>query len=290
MTVVPLIEPTGRAAARDVAERIVWYATFTINIFDSVNSDLSQDFFLAGHLWSIAVEEQFYLVWPVAILLFNRRALLFVCAGMIAGALAVRIVLEMSGHNVAAFVLMPSKMDALAVGALVALAVQEPMGLRTLRKWAPWTTAVALSVLAALFVALGDLTPPLDGWTRTIGLSALAMLFGSLLVYAIGAKAGDLSYNVLGSSLLTWFGKYSYALYLFHLPVATTLGWKYGDLIGDTSVYGSFFFTQIVFVLIAGAISAALAWLSWRLLEEPFLRAKSLFPYGSEASGQRLSM
>ncbi len=290
MAVVPLVEPTGKAAARDLAERIIWYATFTINIYDAVNIDLSQDFFLAGHLWSIAVEEQFYLVWPVVILLLSRRALLVACCSMIVGALVIRVALETTGHDVAAFSLMPSKMDALAVGALVAVAARDPNTMQTVRRWAPWVAAVALAVIVALFVALGNLTPPLDGWTQTVGLSAFAMLFGSLLVYVIGAKPGDPGYRALVSSSLTWLGKYSYALYLFHLPVATTLGWKYGGLIGDASVYGSFFFSQIVFVLTAGAISAVLAWLSWRLLEEPFLRAKTLFPYGSEASGQRLSM
>ena len=65
---------------------------------------------------------------------------------------------------------------------------------------------------------------------------------------------------------------------------------KLEGLIVDVSVYGSFLFGQIVFVLIAGAISFALAWLRWRLIEEQFLQAKALFPTGADASGQRLSM
>ncbi len=291
MVLVPFVAAAGREPTREVAQRILWYASFTINFVMAFETELHQDFGLAGHLWSIAVEEQFYLVWPFVVLLLGRRALLAACCSMIVGALVIRVALETSAANDAgAFLLMPSRMDALAVGALVAVFVHDPIAMRTMRRWAPWIAPAAIAVLAVLFVALGDLTPPLEGWTQTIGLSALAMLFGTVLVYVISSNKGNLAHRALVSTPLMWLGKYSYALYLFHVPTGTILAWKLQAPLRELSVYGSFLFGQIVFVLIAGAISLALAWLSWRLLEEPFLRAKTLFPYGSEASGQRLSM
>ena len=289
MAVVPLIDPAGEAPARELTERILWYATFAINIVATFGTGLSLDLLLGGHLWSIAVEEQFYLVWPVVVLLLNRRLLVVACCGMIVGALAIRIVLEASGESVGAYLLMPARMDGLAVGALVAVAARDPAALRMMRKYAPWTAA-ALTVLTVLFVVLGDLTPPRDSWTQTVGFSAVALLFGALLIYVIGAKTGDFGYGMLVSKPLTAMGKYSYAMYLVHVPILRILMWKEGGIVSDASVYGSFLFGQLGFILVAGTISFMLAWLSWRVLESPFLQAKTLFPYGSESSGQHLSM
>src|SRR5688572_21342309 len=75
--------------------------------------------------WSLAIEEQFYLVWPLVVALTSRRALLWTCVALMAGALTVRVWLVAVGaHWILPYVLPMCRIDALAAGALVALAVR----------------------------------------------------------------------------------------------------------------------------------------------------------------------
>ena len=77
--------------------------------------------------------------------------------------------------------------------------------------------------------------------------------------------------------------RYSYAAYLLHLPVGTLLARK-ADVIGDTpELFGSTLPAELIFAIVAAAITLSLAWLSWRLWESPFLKLKRRFPYGASA-------
>src|SRR5262249_1302664 len=83
-----------------------------------------------NHLWSLAVEEHFYLVWPLIVLMFDRRALMKIAAALIAGALVLRIALAMNHVTyIASYTLTPCRMDALAIGAFLALASRGPLAL-----------------------------------------------------------------------------------------------------------------------------------------------------------------
>jgi peptidoglycan/LPS O-acetylase OafA/YrhL len=98
-----------------------WYWTFTLNIKLALHpiDDLGQ--FGNGHLWSLMVEEQFYLVWPLLVLLLPRKLLLPALLCLVAGAPVFRyLILEGTWPRIAnglsAYVLMPARMDALAFG------------------------------------------------------------------------------------------------------------------------------------------------------------------------------
>jgi peptidoglycan/LPS O-acetylase OafA/YrhL len=291
MAVLPLLHAGGEDAAQALAERIFWYATFTINIFVSIDGELSADMQVAGQLWSIAVEEQFYLVWPFIVLLCGRRMLLTVCGAMIAGALISRLCFRMADmESGAAYLLTTSRMDGLAMGGLIAILVKDPGGLHVLRRIAPWAASAAVSLLVVLFVTQGDLSPPLGDWVEVLGITGFVVLFGALLVYLLGARNTEPAYKFIVQPWLRTLGKYSFAMYLLHSAVLRVVLWRWPTMTEDVSLYGSLLFGMVLLSIIAGTITFVLAWISWRVLEEPFLQAKSLFPYGSEASAQRLSM
>jgi peptidoglycan/LPS O-acetylase OafA/YrhL len=291
MAVLPLLQPEGDDVAQALAERIVWYATFTINILVSIDGTPSADMQVAGQFWSIAVEEQFYLVWPVIVLLCGRRLLLTVCGAMVIGALVSRLCFRLAEvENGAAFVFTTSRMDGLAIGSLIAVVAKEGTGLQTLRGAAPWVATAAAVLLGALFVTQGDLSPPLGDWVEVLGITGFVLLFGALLVFIVSARGTEFGYRLFVTPWLRTLGKYSFAMYLLHSAVLRVVVWRWPTMTEDVSLYGSLLFGTVVLSAIAGTITFALAWISWRVLEEPFLQAKSLFPYGSEASAQRLSM
>lgn len=278
------------AASRAIASALPWYGSYLTNIQEAIDPGLRADFLFAGHIWSLAVEEQFYLLWPAFVFLFNRRTLLWVCATGVVFALALRVSFELAELPPGlGYTLTPARMDALAIGAFIALAARSADGLSMprlsgegLRSYAPVVAAASGAVVVLLGV-LNDGFSPLDAWVRTAGFTALALLFGAGLVLSVGLPAASRPQRLLSHPLLRWLGRYSYAAYLIHLPVATLLARK-ADVIGDTpDLFGSTLPGELIFAVTAAAVTLSLAWLSWRLWESRFLKLKRRFPYGGSA-------
>src|SRR5579863_9160491 len=100
-----------------------WYWSYTSNVLIARHG-WPEGLWETGHLWSLAVEEQFYLVWPAIIAWTPRRRLPVLCVAIIVGAIAVRIALIHQGAALGAYVLTPARADTLAVGAALAIALR----------------------------------------------------------------------------------------------------------------------------------------------------------------------
>ena len=281
MLLLPLLGES--AAQRSLGAGLAWYGSYLSNVRDVFDPGLRADFLFASHLWSLAVEEQFYLVWPAFVFLFSRKTLLWICGVGALCALAVRVSFEMADASPGlGITLTPARMDTLAAGAFIALSARSAGDFRSLLRWAP--LAVAASGFAVVLVGVlnGGYTVS-DPWVRTAGLSGVAILFGAFLVLAIGQSPGSLAHGVLANPSLRWLGRYSYAAYLFHLPIATLLARK-ADFFGDTpTLFGTSLPGAAVFVVAAGSVSLAVAWLSWQVWESQFLKLKRYFPYAGHA-------
>jgi peptidoglycan/LPS O-acetylase OafA/YrhL len=220
--------------------------------------------------WSLAIEEQFYLAWPLVVAWVPRRRLAGLCAALAALSLLWRTgALLLGAGPVAVLVLTPGRLDGLAVGALVAVAARSPGGLARLRAWSGPAALGAAAVLAA--VAAGGGLDPLRPAMQTAGYSAFVVLAGALLVNTLAAPRGSALARTLERAPLVALGRYSYALYLFHLPVRAAIrdallarGWP-------LTVAGSYLPAQLAFYAVATAATLALAWASWHLLEKRFL-------------------
>lgn len=227
--------------------------------------------------WSLAIEEQFYLIWPAIVLWFDRRKLMGVCVGMVVASFALRLLLlSMDVHPITIRVITPTRMDGLAMGAWIALAAR---GREGLSPWVPGARIVAL--LAGLSVCGIFAVTKLDNMSSLVqgaGYLAVACFFASVLLLVLGLPPQRAVARILRHPVLTMFGRYSYALYLFHLPVRA--------VIRDTVYRPEQFFTigssqlpgQLCFYGIATAASLVLALLSWNLYEKHFLKLKERFP------------
>src|SRR5438445_1418758 len=132
LVVLPWLRP-GNPAVQSMTRDAVWYWTYLSNVRIAHNGG---DFGAIGHFWSLAIEEQFYLIWPVVVLALRRRQLQACCLACVIGALFVRVGLNVAGNETAAFVLTPARIDALAVGAYLALSARGPAGLNPTSRWA----------------------------------------------------------------------------------------------------------------------------------------------------------
>lgn len=225
-----------------------------------------------NHLWSLNIEEQFYLFWPLFVFGLGRRRLLWLCGGLIVGCLGLRVVLFLQDVPwVSIYIMTITRMDDLAVGAGIACLLRGPKGLAFMVPVARGVGSVcALYVIHQMVTTGGFL---LRGeWTTTLGFSVASLGFGSALIGVLSARSDGMVTRVLTSRVLTIFGKYSYALYVVHLPIVIFLMVPNGRnaLWSGTAVY-------LWHVALTIGLSFAVALVSWQVLEAPFLRLKGRF-------------
>jgi peptidoglycan/LPS O-acetylase OafA/YrhL len=237
-----------------------------------------------GHFWSLAVEEQFYLAWPLLVWVLPRRRLALVCLGLVAGAFALRLGIHRTTFNAtAAYVLTPARMDALALGALVAVAAREPAWWPRVRRGAPWLLAASSAAVAAVWVRQGGLfggDPVVQVWA----FGPLAAGFAALLVLALDGEGTSRLSRALRNRTLRGAGKYSYGLYVLHYPIFLALEAAGFTSLALADATGSRILGVLAFAGVAGAATLAAALLSWNLLEKPFLRWKDRVPYREPAA------
>ena len=169
-----------------------------------------------GHFWSLAIEEQFYWFWPLAVRFVAPSWLTRAALGTFAAAVLSRIAL--SNWHWFIFRNTFCRTDALMVGVLCAIAWKSPMGSKYLTSRANYLGAAVPTL--ALAVAAGDRWLGTK-FTDTFGLMALALAFGALLWYAmVGPK---LIRGFFRARVLRELGKYSYGIYVYHQPIYLAL-------------------------------------------------------------------
>jgi len=265
--------PEWLAADRD---RQLWYWTFLINWAAPVVGGGTT----LSHFWSLAVEEQFYLLWPLLVVVCGRRALAWLCAAVVVSALVFRgwqTAVDFEFAQQAAYQFTVARWDALACGALLALALRWRGAFGQLERHSH-KVFYAVAAYVVLTIVLRHNYAPVEPGFAVLNQSAAALFFALLIYFALAPLHVEsaLVARWLRFSLLRKTGKYSYAMYVFHLPMIHVWGdlrsqWfpNWGNDFPLLSVLG-----DIVVVL---ALSTLLALLSWRLIETPFLNLKRLF-------------
>jgi peptidoglycan/LPS O-acetylase OafA/YrhL len=229
--------------------------------------------------WSLAVEEHFYLLWPLVVWTLRRRTLMRLCLTIAAASFLLRVIVVLSGtwRPISAFFITPCRLDGLLAGSLVALARRDQAD------WTQMQQCAGRFVLGSgcllLSIALGQRHfIPKSSLVLTIGIAALAVFFSGLMVLAVNAAEGSRLRRLLESNGLRAIGKYSYAIYVFHsLILLATV-----KLLSPLSHVPAFIAKPVAVIWILAASFVA-AWLSYHLYEKHFLRLKRFFEYREPA-------
>ncbi len=260
---------------RPIADLMVWHLTYTGNIaLTYFHKPLAQ----ATHLWSLCVEEQFYLLWPLVVLFAPSKRLAQIALGLVVYSFVHEGVGALQGKSFEqTHLVIQGCMDALGLGALLAIFVQ--------RDEAGGNAAQRLSFYAALFGA------PLfffaQGFRYQVGLRAterleyripgdigLALISVAIVYLATTTNTGFSPIRrLLEFAPFRYIGRISYGIYLYHLfliPIGRAVAREYGVPQMDR---GPFMF------LLYGGISIVLATISWYLIEAPINGLKRHFPY-----------
>ena len=238
---------------------------------------------MVGGYWSLSVEEQFYLVWPIAIRRLRFERFLWLIGGVILIEPFVRFAMNLKGHGTPYFTFV--RCDGLAWGAMLgASAYYGRIYSRAQNARAWWIRfgrrfAIAGAGLMIAMVALLSVRD-LGLQRSTVVFTVVPLAFAGLVAYLIGHPARPLS-RLFQLRPLTFFGDISYALYLVHLNVAFLYD-RYRPLQpGDDAAY----WIRIAAVL---AISTLLCTLSLHYFERPLMRRRERYLRPARAKVRRI--
>ena len=223
------------------------------------------------HLWSLAVEEQFYLIWPFIILLIRKPSwLLAFMAILLVAVVGFRLwiwlnqVADLAYFNLYTF----SRIDGICIGCMIALLQRVDPGF--LKRFTPWIVLFfAVMNFAFFFVnRRHDFGFP---YLALAGYTTFAMIFGLLVNDAVHGDTPVIG-KIFSFPLLRFFGKISYGFYMFHWPIYLLLTpWLYAQLSGHLTGHS----LGIAVSVITTGAAILLSWLSFRYYESYFLKLKN---------------
>jgi peptidoglycan/LPS O-acetylase OafA/YrhL len=235
---------------------IVWHALFLTNFYVTFRNEWPG---AASHLWSLSVQEQFYVLWPFVILVIPRRVLPWAMLALIGSALGFRF--WASATNASDFLkwtMLPGVIDSFALGALIACWKASPdrLPLATGRL-GYGVAAVALTCyVIARFMRYAPFESPFFALTETFE----NVFLGWLMLRTIEGWPGLIG-RFFENRLLVYIGKVSYGIYVFHVLVHVLVG----PLLDEIGLRPHVFARALVL----SAVSIGVATLSWRFLENP---------------------
>lgn len=240
-----------------------------------------------NHFWSLAIEEQFYLVWPAVIFLVRerRKLLLITVGGSILALIARLTLLHWGASPFAIHVSTLTRADTLLLGGALAILYRSAHWERVTRA-APWGLATALAILLASIAHFGGefSGAPFSAAMRTwiSGPRYTVLAFGGACLICCALNPGSLSRWVFERPWLRLFGKYSYGIYMLHMIALSPFLTVFRRTIQQQT------HSKLLAVAGAGisalALSFVVAFLSFHLLEKPFLRLKRRFVFSPKAA------
>jgi len=221
----------------------------------------------AAHFWSLSVEEQFYLVWPLLVWALTKKQLARLVVGMICSAPLIRTVMILCAWN-------PdwiykntfARMDTLAAGAGVALMLGciEPVLIKRIG-------ILSILIFVASFPRI--VLPTSSGRPMQIyGLSAITLGCAAIIAAVVSGKF-PLLVRAMDKKWLRAIGERSYGIYVFHMPIIEIAKHFFEPKMVRMTASGLGFLVILTMALVTGAI----AFLSFHYFERPFLRLKSYF-------------
>ena len=266
-----------------------WYALYLQNILMAVRA--SFDHLILAVTWSLAVEEQFYLLWPVVVWWLPARRLAWLCGGLMLAAPLLRgIMVALDSNAIAIYVLTPTRVDALAAGSFIACWLDRSFDPERLRRFAKSAGTVSLLGIGGLLAVRGRLRLD-DPLMQTAGYSLIAVGGAALLTLLLQPAKAPRLVRCFSFRPLLSLGRYSYAMYLFHVPLGAINRkgiWGIDDAADTDSLpevlpmWGDRLHVLLAMMASSVLLTFAAAWLSWHLYEKHFLRLKRYFPRATD--------
>lgn len=270
LLILPLI-PDLKSQFSYYSDNQVWLWTYLQNWLFIFKPSGSTE--ILHHFWSLAVEEQFYLLWPLVILYIrNPKYLLAIVSLLLICTFGLRLWIWMhhlsdfSYYNLYTF----SRIDGICIGIMVALLLRINPGF--LKKY----TSIIVLFFAALNFAIFFINRSHQSsfpYLALVGYTTFAMMFGLLVNQAVTGET-KLINSFFNIQILKFFGKISYGFYIIHWPVYLLLKPK---LFPWIAMHVNNFTNEFLTSVITTSIAVIISWLSAKYFENYFLNFKTRY-------------
>lgn len=222
------------------------------------------------HLWSLAVEEQFYLIWPALFMISSKYNMAkYVCIFTIIATIIFRIAFVLFDYHDYIYHITITRGDSLLVGALLAITIKE----KGLQYFNVSKSLCVLAIGCVIIAALAYINGSFSGKTPLIlmfGLPSLFLIFVPVILLTFLLPRSHMFQHVLSSPVLTFMGRISYGMYVYHWFVIILI---YNLNLIPIESY-SFWPRQALFLAYATPVTIILSWISYEYIERPILGYK----------------
>ena len=230
---------------------------------------------MLDHLWSLAIEEQFYLVWPLLVFIIPTRKLIFVSLALIVIAVASRYVTYYTGYSrtPVQYVNTVCRMDSLCIGACIAILI------RANQKQLIYSLKLVclLVIPLTIYICFKAQSYKYNNYYYlTIGYTLFDLLCGALLVISF-TNWIPLMNSFLSSPIMRWMGKYSYGLYVYHWIIYSFV-LQFVKPFLKTHI--TLFPIWLTYGIVCLAVTLFAAKISYDYFESPILKLKHRFENG----------
>lgn len=248
-----------------------FYLVYLQNVQEYWGGDTPHTDMSLNHTWTLAIEEQFYLFWPVVFVLFKKRAALWLAVVLIGLPVALR-------HMGISKLVLFAHTDGLAMGALLAWLMLQTASVRREKKACGYAgiAIIAFITYGALYWKSSFDNPaftPKGFLAMNAAISVISVAYFGLIGFVV-CMSGSPWLAVLRNRILVSVGTISYGLYLYHwllyehLDTVVKFGWRMGDP----------WWLDVIKLFTSFAVAIG----SWHIIEQPILRLKDRFDYSRE--------
>ncbi len=296
-----LIPAFGIQLSHNLINTQIWQWTYTSNIYVAFHPWPDMNI---NHLWTLAIEEQFYLLWPLFVLFAGERYLK-------KGVILVLVLMPLFRYACLAaglptnfiFTFTFCRMDGLLLGALISIALREGVlekittSLQLSRiRLLDWSVGGIVTVFVAVYCfflrndqfQFNTLTwPP---FAQCIGTTLISLPLAYAVMRGISPTTNFLQRS-MSLKYLRSIGKYSYALYVLHAPICLWVGAHMPSPSFLEHLPPEWSFAHSLYIIIIQfTLSILAAVISWHVLEKHFLKFKKYFPYRTNQTKLRIIM
>ena len=255
-----------------------WLWLYGANIFVAIKGSFdSLPYF--SHFWSLAVEEHFYLVWPLVIYFTsrNRKTAKTIAAAIVVGALALKVGIIVAGagvNDVAMYALTPFRLDSLCLGGLLAIIGRDVDGPEKIKKYAPRVTLFAVVFIVLVTIA-GKIFPEIHQVVVQLRKMAVTICLCAPIIFSLTGPR--FIQNLFKNKIMMLLGKYSYGIYVYHfIGMYALVHYRTIDI--TAKWIGSYPLAMLAQLVVGTVVTLVVSVVSYHLFEQHFLKLKEKFP------------
>jgi peptidoglycan/LPS O-acetylase OafA/YrhL len=223
-----------------------------------------------NHFWSLAIEEQFYLFWPLLVYLLPVRKIIVACIIFIVISIAARYISWYSGSNATfQFTATFCRLDGLSIGAVIAVMVR--LHQQWLAKVCKWLFIITIPLIIVIYLLAGTMKYD-NYYFLTAGFTIFDLFFGGILISCFLPRF-PLPKKFFSMKWMIWLGKYSYGIYVYHWIIYQLLWPYFREASGNPTIAD----VRYIYGTLCIVLTLITSFASYHLMEAPLLKLKSRF-------------